>query len=1693
MDAESGNKLAEYEAEIQILKTAKTAAAQTVVQLTAEIADMKKSYKDFELLKNQEYEDLSRIKEKNESDLCNRNSELNHTDGTITRLEAQVLGLQKQIAEHMDVEPDTLPQGAVTPGPQQQANPAPYISFEGNGTKPNSEGLDPIYFKKSLSNLRPDTLPEGAVTPGLQQAPQQANPAPHVSFEGKGIEWTSREIDPIDFKKSLSNLRPHTLPEGAVTPGPQQAPQQANPAPHVSFEGKGIEWTSREIDPIDFKKSLSNLRPHTLPEGAVTPGLQQAPQQANPAPHVSFEGKGIEWTSREIDPIDFKKSLSNLRPHTLPEGAVTPGPQQAPQQANPAPHVSFEGKGIEWTSREIDPIDFKKSLSNLRPDTLPEGAVTPGLQQAPQQANPAPHVSFEGKGIEWTSREIDPIDFKKSLSNLRPHTLPEGAVTPGLQQAPQQANPAPHVSFEGKGIEWTSREIDPIDFKKSLSNLRPHTLPEGAVTPGPQQAPQQANPAPHVSFEGKGIEWTSREIDPIDFKRASPIFGSVLSTSPRLRLTDLETKPDTLPEGAVTPGLQQAPQQANPAPHVSFEGKGIEWTSREIDPIDFKKSLSNLRPHTLPEGAVTPGPQQAPQQANPAPHVSFEGKGIEWTSQEIDPIDFEKSLSNLRPDTLPEGAVTPGPQQAPQQANPAPHVSFEGKGIEWTSQEIDPIDFKKSLSNLRPHTLPEAVVTLGASQAPEQANLAPKPEANTEAVAPLPARLESHQLPQETVRPSWPPTAPFKFVYIRTAYEGKAKERIDELEAEVYRYKEMLQPGAANYVHNPSFRTTLVEFFFRPARRTYASKQALETTVEDAENSIKSWEAAYEGVDAKLVSLQSQIHSLEEENSRLKVNEPERAQMLVGLVGEVERLQHAVTSLDTSKQALETTVEDAENSIKSWDAAYKGVDAKLVSLQSQIHSLEEENSRLKVNEPERAQMPAGLVGEVERLQQAVTSLDASKQALETTVEDAENSIKSWEAAYKGVDTKLVSLQSQNDQQILLMAALEEEKSDLAAQVVSLQESHNQSEIWRAKTSELETSNDTLAIAVKLAAAEEARHLQQIGALGEQIDELQSQIDEVERENAELQASLEEGNDESDVALAEALQKELDDSKAVCHKLEQDLLAAQTSASNLEILNSELETARDKAEDDQENLIKKEVAARLEDLRKKWETEDVEKHPMFEQKVAAAAEERSKSLIRCQLAQHKTIKENLEKRETDMETKFRMRTKEMDDYKRFNERRIQNYEDQAKIMLKYIAEQNAALLAAETERDKSRQGGGDTDIDMPDIANERFERERRPQLGSSSAKPNPAPTSLQGERPLPRTQGISPQTQASSGQTPFTPPRHGSYSRQSSAPKANSANKTKVATPRKPKAKRPPPQRDALTAFRRFVQKQLGISKDNQIDQLIIHRATLDVLAAFDSQGIAPIPNGKGLYALDVEDDVTKSDWNVAVGESLIIAFFAGDEGSGFASTVDESFLRPLWMDRLNASDPEYMAKLSQSARKLTHRSHLFSRRQRSGQLTFSRTVQRMFAVLFDSLNGQVMSSDDEIGTERRKKTCRVIRKDWRSEVLINLLKWLDYNADHESLTASGVSVGPGPHPRIRSTIGPATKFSLSPAMSGLPSNLYSPLFLAGLSAADHDKLNPQNAIPLPVEVFNLQTNENFDVNRDDQDEYWKPQRPSQGV
>ncbi|KAJ7200043.1 hypothetical protein B0H12DRAFT_1244529 [Mycena haematopus] len=64
--------------------------------------------------------------------------------------------------------------------------------------------------------------------------------------------------------------------------------------------------------------------------------------------------------------------------------------------------------------------------------------------------------------------------------------------------------------------------------------------------------------------------------------------------------------------------------------------------------------------------------------------------------------------------------------------------------------------------------------------------------------------------------------------------------------------------------------------------------------------------------------------------------------------------------------------------------------------------------------------------------------------------------------------------------------------------------------------------------------------------------------------------------------------------------------------------------------------------------------------------------------------------------------------------------------------------------------------------------------------------------------------------------------------------------------------------------------------------------------------------------------------------------------------------------------------------------------------------------------------------------------DGRHDVL-KPAEMLEYNADHKKLTASDISWGPSPHPRIRSPTGKDTKRT-EQHIKGLPANLYCPIW-----------------------------------------------------
>ncbi|KAJ7033283.1 hypothetical protein C8F04DRAFT_1184264 [Mycena alexandri] len=431
---------------------------------------------------------------------------------------------------------------------------------------------------------------------------------------------------------------------------------------------------------------------------------------------------------------------------------------------------------------------------------------------------------------------------------------------------------------------------------------------------------------------------------------------------------------------------------------------------------------------------------------------------------------------------------------------------------------------------------------------------------------------------------------------------------------------------------------------------------------------------------------------------------------------------------------------------------------------------------------------------------------------------------------------------------------------------------------------------------------------------------------------------------------------------------------------------------------------------------------------------------------------------------------------------------------------YVAKLNAKL--AETEKDH--------DVDMSDATNPGNPSPADGTAGTSHAGPPGQPASHSSPAPnaIPSS---SSSRQASSSNAPST----GQSSAPDPQPGRKSGKSTRrpvMASVRQKKTPRSSANEDAQKAFRKFVHGKLGIKHDNEIDKLFANRATPELLTAFGDGGAGPEPHpGTEVYPLEMDgEDVAFSNWNDAVGECFILQFtetYKPEEGGNIdddddddddeVAEINDKLLRPFWKARLQCirraqlhvaraiADPEYMAQVNKAARRITHRNQLFHRRVHSGHLVWSDPVRKLFAVLFNVLTGQVMSSDEEIGEERRKKTCRVIRKDWRHAVLINLLKWLDYNADQNNLTASGVSSGPAPHPRLREPAG-STNRSSSPYIRRLPRNLYCPTWLATLDKAQISSLDPQDPIGLPVEVLELETNAKFDANEMDKDEFWQP-------
>ncbi|KAJ7432492.1 hypothetical protein B0H11DRAFT_1940513 [Mycena galericulata] len=917
-------------------------------------------------------------------------------------------------------------------------------------------------------------------------------------------------------------------------------------------------------------------------------------------------------------------------------------------------------------------------------------------------------------------------------------------------------------------------------------------------------------------------------------------------------------------------------------------------------------------------------------------------------------------------------------------------------------------------------------------------------------------------------------------------------------------------------------------------------KEGLEASVTSAQRAIVEWKEHVKMLQDKLPkhdresTSEARIQSLDEENLSLKAQ---------------------LASYQTEKEGLEASVTSAQRTITEWKEHVETLKDELSkhdhdgTSEARILFLDEENISLKAQLTSYQTEKEGLEASVTSAQRTITEWKEQVETLQDELYKVGEPAVSTTAKAHRKRAYIQSLDEENHALKVQLAGYQTEKEglearvntykrkdDLKVQIAGLETDRSRlAKLYEEQTKDLESSINEFPdlshakLIVDQSEEDEGRHLDQINNLLDHAKEVEEHLATLEEEKSRIDATL--AQDTRDIVQHRALTKTLISDKTELQKVLQ--------IRSLEALNSELEEARENAEDELQRKVEVEVQTRIEGLRvkmrKEWETEFrgeiTEQDSMFARKVEE--EVKRKLLLQpvIQLAQkelqHAT--QVAEKRRQEMETQFAESTKEMERFKSSTDEKIRKYEQERTWLFQYVAAKNVEPAAS------TREGGPNADVDMPYVnlppqpgGSSSTGIQPQSRGGSPGAKLTP-PRGDQGSSSLPylppkpnSTPSKDPFSGQQSGQPASTPrpnaqsggpsmpefPNAGPRFERDQKGKWKATGKPIATSTRAPKKARGAEEAMAMGKFRHLVQKSLGIKSDNEIMKLWDGRATPEALQAFEAGSLQPEPEPETrIYPFDMSgENVVHSLWNQAIGEQLITEFLKtyeavvddDDNDDDREVVVGEQFLRTCWTERMKCIrkrqleaaraviEPGYMEEHAELARRLTHRSALYIRRLRSSQLIRDAEVRKLFAVFLQLLSGQVMSSDEEIGSQRRRKTCRVIRKDWRATLMINLLKWLDYHADAMKLTASGVASGSSPHSRVRSPIDRDTKQSSSPYIKGLPCNLYDPVWLSGLDKAAKAVLNVQKEIELPKGVLSWPNNEDFEADANDKDEYWRP-------
>ncbi|XP_076441605.1 uncharacterized protein LOC143280803 isoform X2 [Babylonia areolata] len=282
------------------------------------------------------------------------------------------------------------------------------------------------------------------------------------------------------------------------------------------------------------------------------------------------------------------------------------------------------------------------------------------------------------------------------------------------------------------------------------------------------------------------------------------------------------------------------------------------------------------------------------------------------------------------------------------------------------------------------------------------------------------------------------------------------------------------------------------------------------------------WEVQEEALEQVLAQLRQEVQEKDEQISLLSTTGKEEEEVLLSLREENEQLQSELSSLREEKDELETSIGELDDQHQEATnhliAARNALQAQLADSQQQVKALQDELKKLS---QQQDSPPA--------------AIDLSEQVghLKQELEEAQQEVHTLRQQAASREGELADLKQKLQKGTLALNDLHMDKKDLEEEVAKAKDE------VKAKVA-----------AIKSMREEKAQLVEENKSLSERVEELEDEVDSWEQRNEESQAErsqlkqLQEQLSSQQVENWTQQQKldslflELDESKALCRKLQQ---------------------------------------------------------------------------------------------------------------------------------------------------------------------------------------------------------------------------------------------------------------------------------------------------------------------------------------------------------------------------------------------------------------------------------------------------------------------------------------------------------------------------------------------------------------------------